>query len=292
MIVPFLGGLVWIAVSRGLAPIHGVAAQLAGRGADLLAPVLDHGLPEEIRPLTHAVNDLLAKLERAAGIQRIFIADAAHELRTPLTALKLQVALAERADDAAMRNEAFTALHAGLERASRLVQQLLTLARHEPGATQQGMKKVDMAEIVSAAVADLAPQADARRIDLGITSAVPALVDGDPDALRILINNLLDNALHATPDGSRVDVAVDCTADKVVVTVDDSGPGIAALELTRVFDRFYRGRDASAGGSGLGLAIVRRIADLHQGQVTLVNTDTGLRASLQLPLMQTPQRYV
>lgn len=285
LLVPFLGALVWIAVSRGLAPIHGVAAQLAARDADQLAPVSDGDLPEEIRPLTQAVNALLVRLERTTGIQRIFIDDAAHELRTPLTALKLQVSLAERADDVATRAEAFAALHAGLDRATRLVQQLLTLARHEPGAAQRALQVVDLAEIARAAVADLVPQADARNVDLGMTGAVPAFVNGDPDALRVMVNNLLDNALRATADGTSVDVAVRALDGTAVLTIDDNGPGIAESELARVFDRFYRGSDASPGGSGLGLAIVRRITDLHQGQVALLNTSTGLRASLTLMLI-------
>lgn len=284
LLVPFLGGLVWVAVSRGLAPIHGVAAQLAARDAGQLAPVSDADLPDEIRPLTHAVNDLLARLEQAAGTQRIFVDDAAHELRTPLTALKLQVSLAERAGDAAARAEAFAALHAGLDRATRLVQQLLTLARHEPGAIQHPAEALDLAAITCSAVADLALQAHARQIDLGVTGAVPAWVSGEPDALRILINNLLDNALRATPAGGRIDVAVSATDGVALLSIEDSGPGIPEPELARVFDRFYRGVGAPAGGSGLGLAIVRRIAELHRARVTLVNTANGLRASLTLAL--------
>ncbi len=282
LLVPFLGGLIWIAIGRGLAPVHGIAAQLAARDAGALAPVADHDLPDEIRPLTQAVNQLLLRLEQAASTQRRFVDDAAHELRTPLTALQLQVTLAERATDAPQRSAAFAALHAGLERAARLVQQLLTLARHEPGATAGAWPRVDLAAIARQAVADQAMLADRRQIDLGLNNDAPVPVTGDADALRILVNNLLDNALRATPDGGRIDVTVAAEAQRAMLTVEDSGPGIAEADMARVFDRFYRGAGAPAGGSGLGLAIVRRIADLHQAQVALVNTGAGLRAQVSM----------
>ncbi len=284
LLVPFLGGLIWIAVSRGLAPIHGVAAQLAARDASQLAPVADDDLPDEIRPLTHAVNDLLARLEQAAGAQRIFIDDAAHELRTPLTALTLQVELAERAADTPAREAAFAALRAGLERATRLVQQLLTLARQEPGAPQPPPQRLDLAAIARTAVADAALQAADRQVDLGLTDAKPTAVLGDADALRILLGNLIENALRATPAGGRIDVAVTADGNQAQLTVSDTGPGIATDELERVFDRFYRAAGAPAGGSGLGLAIVRRIAELHHATVTLTNLPLGLCATLRLPL--------
>lgn len=283
-LVPFLGGLIWLAVGRGLAPIHGVAAQLAARDAGQLAPVADDDLPSEIRPLTQAVNQLFARLEHAATIQRVFVDDAAHELRTPLTALKLQVAVAERAADAATRDTAFAALHAGLDRAARLVQQLLTLARHEPGAVQAAWQRIDLAAIAREAIADLATQAESRGVDLGITRADSLQVTGEPDALRILVSNLIDNALRATPPGGRIDVAVTQQARQACLSVEDTGPGIPEPELARVFDRFYRAAGAPAGGSGLGLAIVRRIAELHHAEVVLANTGHGLRATVALPL--------
>ncbi len=289
LLVPFLGGLIWFAVGRGLAPIHGVAAQLAARDAGQLAPVSDSALPEEIRPLTNAVNDLFARLAQAAGAQRIFIDDAAHELRTPLTALKLQVSLAERATDAESRALAFEALRAGLDRASRLVQQLLTLARHEPGAVTHAWQDIDLAALGREAVAELALAADARRIDLGFTGTHTVPVSGDPDALRIMINNLVDNALRATADGGRIDVAVHRAAHQAILSVQDEGPGIPEAELARVFDRFYRGSGAPSGGSGLGLAIVRHIADLHRAEVSLANVPGGLRATVVMPLAMTSE---
>lgn len=275
LLVPFLGGLIWLAVSRGLAPVRSVAAQLASRDAGQLAPVSDAGLPDEIRPLTDAVNDLLARLAHAAATQRIFVGDAAHELRTPLTALKLQVDLAQRATDQVLRDAAFATLRAGLDRASRLVHQLLTLARQEPDAVRYDIAAVDLASVARDAVAELALRASQRGIDLGVTDAMPSQVTGDADALHILLNNILVNALGATPDGGRIDVAVRHEGHCAVLRVQDSGPGIDPADLPRVFDRFYRGTGAPAGGSGLGLAIVRRIVDLHGASIVLANDPAG-----------------
>lgn len=289
LLVPFLGGLIWIAIGRGLAPIHDVAAELAARDAGQLAPVSDSGLPDEIRPLTQAVNHLFARLDQAAGVQRIFIDDAAHELRTPLTALQLQVAVAERAGDEAGRAAAFAALRAGLERAARLVQQLLTLARQEPGARAPQWQPADLTDIARDAVAELAPAADLRGVDIGLICEGPdphvrVTIHGDPEALRILVNNLLENALRATPAGGHVEVMVRQQSGRALLQVEDTGPGIPEAELGRVFDRFYRGSGAPPGGSGLGLAIVRRIVDAHHGDVSLANLQTGLRVTVSLPL--------
>ncbi|MEB0136401.1 ATP-binding protein [Actimicrobium sp. CCC2.4] len=286
LLVPFLGCLIWLAVRRGLAPIRGVVAQLASRDAGQLAPVSDAGLPDEIRPLTDAVNDLLARLARAAAIQQIFVDDAAHELRTPLTALTLQLDLARRATDQPSREAAFAALRAGLDRASRLVHQLLTLARQEPEAVAPRLSVVDLAAVARDAVADLAPRASQRGIDLGVADALPSRVAGDADALYILLNNILINALGATPDGGCIDVVVRQDGKHAVLTVQDSGPGIGSADLPRVFDRFYRGADAPVGGSGLGLAIVRRIADMYGARVVLANNPVtgGLLVRIEMAL--------
>jgi two-component system OmpR family sensor kinase len=280
LLFPFLGILIWVTVGSGLSPVRRVAAEVEARGATALAPIPDADLPQEIRPLTHALNDLLARLDQAIDAQRAFVADAAHELRTPLTALKLQIQLAERAADDGERRAAFAELKQGFERATHLVQQLLTLARQEPGASQRVRRPVDLADIARQALADFAPVAAARRIDLGAGELPVAVVEGDPDALRILLNNLLDNAIRYTPEGGRVDVHLDCAGGAATLAVEDSGPGIPPQELTRVFDRFYRVPGSGVQGSGLGLAIVRQVADAHGARVRLENTGNGLRVSV------------
>jgi len=281
LLFPFLGALIWIAVGHALAPVRRAAADVQSRDMHTLAPVDDHGLPQEIRPLTHAFNDLLERLRQAMQVQRAFVADAAHELRTPLTALRLQAQLAERAGNDEERRVAFADLRHGLERATHLVHQLLTLARQEPGV--QEMAPLELAPLLRSVVQDYAPLAEHKGVDLGMTTQVAGAVNANADALRILFGNLLSNALQYSPSDSAVDVAMRMEGDELVVTVEDRGPGIPEQDLERVFDRFHRAANVlpSQPGSGLGLAIVRQIADLHGALVRLENTGTGLRVEVR-----------
>jgi two-component system OmpR family sensor kinase len=245
------------------------------------------GLPSEIRPLADALNDLLGRLDQSFSLQRRFAADAAHELRTPLTALNLQVQLAERAQTDADRARAFERLRQGIRRATRLVQQLLTMARLDPDAATATPTSIDVGKLVASVVEDARPLAAERAIALNCEGTTdPACVNGSEDALRILFNNLVDNALRYTPAGGRVLTAVARDQDGVQVVVEDTGPGIPEEERERVFDRFYRGRSAEATGTGLGLAIVSQVAEMHRGAVTLEAADPGsggLRVRVRLP---------
>lgn len=286
LVLPLLGALVWVVVGAGLAPVRRVAAELQSRDVQSLQPIAEAGLPSEILPLTRSLNDLLARLERAVLAQRAFVADAAHELRTPLTALKLQIQLAERARDDDERREAFAMVRGGLERSIRLVSQLLTLARQEPGTFEQTAVPVDLAALARTVIADLAVTAGERGATMTLDAAdgLAATVQGNADSLRILVGNLLENALRHNPPPARIEVSL-AAADGggVRLRVRDHGPGIAPQALQRVFDRFYRvvhdgdgspGDDASQ-GSGLGLAIVRSIVERHRGRIDLRNADPG-----------------
>ena len=269
-VLPFLALLIWFTIARGLRPLDQVAAAVARRSPALLEPLSDRDLPREVQPLVGALNGLLSRLGHTLDAQRAFVADAAHELRTPLTAVHLQAQLAERATDEAERAAALAELKAGLERATRLVEQLLTLAREEPGVVSSEATNVDLAGLARDVVADLAPLAGAKGIDLGLSVGAAAPVRGDPEALRTLISNLVDNAIRYTPTGGRVDVALGDEGGGASLTVRDNGPGIAAEDRERVFDRFYRGGGAGGvRGSGLGLAIVKRIAERHRARVGL-----------------------
>ncbi len=276
LILPFLALLIWVTVGRSLSAVQRAATDVQARDANSLAPISERGVPQEVQPLTQALNALLQRLDTAIKAQRNFIADAAHELKTPLTALKLQILLAERAADEAQRAEAFADLKQGLERAIHLVQQLLTLARQEPGAVEQEPQPVDMRALVHAAVSDFAMAANAKNIDLGIRAEAPAQVLGNPDSLRILLNNLLDNAIRYSPPGATVDLSLLAGQHGVAIEVQDSGPGIPEADLARVFDRFYRVPGAADKGTGLGLAIVKQIADGHGAELGLSNTGKGL----------------
>ena len=265
-LLPVFGGLIWLAVGRGLQPLDAMSRAVAKRRADALAPLADRGVPEELQPLVASLNGLLARLSDALNAQRRFTADAAHELRTPLTALKLQLDLARRNDEA---TAALDDLGAGIARASHVVDQLLTLARVEPEAFAERRTACDLSALARDAIVSRAALADDKAIDLGLARETTATVEGDPATLAILLSNLLDNALRYTPRGGRIDVAVDADADAVTLSVADTGPGIAPADRERVFDRFVRGSDVSESGSGLGLSIVKRIAEAHRASIAL-----------------------
>jgi two-component system OmpR family sensor kinase len=251
-----------------------VRSQVASRQADDLSPVSDNGLPDEVRPLVQELNLLFGRVKTAFDAQQTFVADAAHELRTPLAALRLQAQSLDRAESPEARKLAVSRLTAGIDRATRLVEQLLVLARQE--ATAAGgaaTRPVDLAELARRTVADLAGVAAAKGVDVGVQQADAAQVEGQPDALQILLRNLVDNAIKYTPSGGTADITVKNEvvegAAQVTVTVEDSGPGIPAEERERVFDRFYRVAGSEAAGSGLGLAIIKAIAERHGASLAL-----------------------
>ena len=278
--------LVWWVVSSSLAPVQRVRRQVAQRQADDLDEVSEAGLPDEVRPLVHELNLLFARVRAAFDAQKSFVADAAHELRTPLAALKLQVQGLQRASDDGTRELAVARLHAGIDRATRLVEQLLVLARHQASAAGgQRLQPVALSDLAKQAVADIAGAAQSRRIDIGVSRAEEGTFAGHPDAARILVRNLLDNAVKYTPEGGTVDVEVRRSGDAWLLEVHDSGPGIDEVDRERVLDRFYRVTGSQATGSGLGLAIVKSIADLHGAALVLDRSARlgGLCVSVRFP---------
>jgi len=275
VLLPLLAAALWFGADRALRPLLAMARELRARDPALLAPLADEGREAEIRPLVRALNDLLRRLAAALERQRAFVADAAHELRSPLTALKIQVQLLERAPDAAGRRNAGEQLASGIERASHLVEQLLTLARNDADSGGQPFVPVALGDAVREAIAEVAPLADARGVDLGLAGAEEVSVRGDAEALRILVRNLADNGVRYTPRGGRVDASVRAHGQEAVIEVADTGPGIPAAERARVFSRFYRGRVGEESGSGLGLAIVKAIAESHGGRVELASAPSG-----------------
>lgn len=291
VLLPFLGLLGWWIVGRGLAPLTAVAQTLAQRHPTSLQPVTVEELPIEARPLVESLNALLQRLEVSFDTQRRFAADAAHELRTPLTALTLQVQLAARAQSDDERATALERMEQGVKRATRLVQQLLTMARLDPEAAQMPAVPTNLALLANVVIDELQPLAAQKSIVLDVEAPAPAWVLGQEDALRILLTNLIDNAIRYTAPSGRVDVSVQPSDANVQLIVRDNGPGIAPDERERVFDRFYRGRDAAAGGSGLGLAIVRQISEMHGGSVTLSagSEGRGSQALATFPAAPPPQ---
>ncbi|MFC5513869.1 ATP-binding protein [Massilia jejuensis] len=287
VMMPILMLVVWWVVSGSLEPVARVRSQVARRQADDLSPVSEAGLPDEVRPLVHELNLLFGRVRTAFDAQQNFVADAAHELRTPLAALRLQAQSLDRAADPEARKVAVGRLTAGIDRATRLVEQLLVLARQEASAANGvATRPVDLAELARRTVGDLVGLAQAKEVDLGLQHADPASVDGQPDALHILLRNLVENAVKYTPHGGMVDIAVRAGKATVDVIVEDSGPGIAPEERERVFDRFYRVAGSDAAGSGLGLAIIKAIAERHGATLALDKSGRlgGLAAKVSFPL--------
>ncbi|MBW4050460.1 MAG: hypothetical protein HIU85_03210 [Proteobacteria bacterium] len=271
LLVPVLGLIVWFAVGHALQPLQRLARAVKARRVNALEPLSDEKLPDEVRPLVGSLNDLLVRLTAALDRERAFMADAAHELRTPLTALHLQLGALARAATETERSEAMGKLSEGVQRAIRLVEQMLALARQEPRA-EPARTRIALDELGREIVAELVPLADARRIDLGVSDAQPVFVRGERDAVATLVRNLVDNAVRYTPVGGRVDVSVErsaATPAQALIRVIDNGPGIAREERERVFDRFYRRPGTPVAGSGLGLAIVKTIAVAHGATVEL-----------------------
>ena len=276
LLAPLLALAMWWLAARALQPLRQLAEGVRERDAESLAPLPTRGLPDEVSPLVGALNELLQRLAASRDAQRAFVADAAHELRSPLTALKLQVRWLQRADDEIARTAAVAALAAGIERAARLVEQLLALARSEPGAPVAAPEPLDLAELVRQALADTVPYAQSRgtEFELDAEDAVP--LRGDRAALTALVRNLADNAVRYAPAGSRVAVRLTAAADgRPTLTVDDAGPGIPLADRERVFDRFVRRGDGAEAGSGLGLAIVRAVAGRHGAEVELGDSPLG-----------------
>jgi len=286
-LLPLLAVGIWIIVGRALRPLSSMSSAVRARTPSALEPLPDRDLPDELVPLAGSLNDLLGRLNRALEAQRQFVADAAHELRSPLTAVRLQLQLLKRAQDPGERAVALERLERGVERSTRLVQQLLTLARQEPQQLADTDAPVDLARVAREVVMDFEPLAERAGLHLKLDAEQPPTVVGDEDSLRIMLGNLIDNAIRHTPDGGRIIARVAMDNDEAMLEVEDTGPGIPADQRERVFDRFYRvpSHEGGEDGSGLGLAIVKRVVERHRGRIEL-NTGaggSGLRVTIRLP---------
>jgi two-component system sensor histidine kinase TctE len=280
------GAIVWMGVKRGLAPLQKLSGEVARRTATDLAPLtLDHA-PEEVSPLIGAIDQLMARVRDAIAVQRRFIADASHQLRTPLAVLRTQAESALREEEPAAVRQALAQLRDHSQATSHLASQLLSLARAEPLAgLSDEAEVVDLATVAREACAALVPEALARRADLGFEEAGPALIRARPLLIRELIANLVDNALRYAPAATVTVRTARPSPSRVLLVVEDDGPGIPPDERSRVFERFYRIRGTRGDGAGLGLAIVREIASGHGGTVELTDGPggKGLRVEVHLP---------
>ncbi len=284
--IPLYGLLIWLIVGDGLRPLVQIAGAIRRRAPASLEPLPERGLPEEVAPMVSELNALLGRLREAMEKQKRFTADAAHELRSPLTALQVQLDMLARARSPEESREALESLRAGMRRAARLIEQMLTMARLDPEAAGESFVEVDLASLAAAVAAELEPLAEAKKIELRLERMDSAPVRGQSQALYTLVRNLVDNAIRYTPSAGQVLLSVQKQGNEVLLQVDDTGPGIAPDERARVFDRFYRLPGSNAEGSGLGLAIVRQIAQAHGAEVRLSESygGRGLRAAVRFPV--------
>lgn len=273
--LPILGLLIWFGVARGLRPLDTLSREVAQRRPDNMA-VLDTGeVPIEVLPLVQDLNRLFERVGESLDKERRFTADAAHELRTPLAAIKTQAQVARASMDADERQQALNAVIAGCDRATRLVEQLLTLARLEPEHFRTG-EQCGLRALSQQVIAELAPVAVSKNIELQLAADNEVSVRGVPALIEILMRNLIDNAIRYSPPGSEVRVSIVAAADGAVFSVNDQGPGVPEEAKTRIWDRFYRVLGTGESGSGLGLSIVSRIADLHGAATAVTTGDDGL----------------
>ena len=282
--LPLLAIVGWLAVRRGLAPLRQLSQALAQRQPQALEPVVLDDVPAEIEPVVHSLNALFERIDHMLASERRFTADAAHELRTPIAAIRTQAQVALGAGtDHAQRDRALRVTLEGCDRATHLVEQLLTLSRLEASSTSAPTGVVNVSAVAQRVAADLALTALARGQTLELEAPVACHIVADDMLTSVLVRNLLDNALRYSPEGARVSLSVSCTGGQVTLQVDDSGAGLAPAEMNRLGERFYRVLGSTQTGSGLGWSIVRRIAAVYTAQVSTGRSELlgGLRVTVR-----------
>ena len=272
--IPLMVLLVWFAIGSGLKPLDELARLIRLREPNSLQPIVLSDLPSELEPVQAALNRMLEQLHQLLAREQRFIADAAHELRTPLAVLKIHAENAMQATDPGEREQALQHLRQGVERATRLISQMLTLARLADDQQRQ-RSPVALLESCRDEVAELLPLALRRNQELELISdnGLPDKVDMEPGSLSTLLQNLVGNAIQHAPDGGRVLVSLQRRADQLLLRVEDSGDGVPEGDRERLLERFHT--QGNSQGAGLGLSIVQRIVERHQGSLLLGDSPLG-----------------
>lgn len=276
LFIPLLVFLIFYAIRKALFPVSILSKHIQYRNSADLNPFAEDNVPAEVKPLVRSLNLFMGKVSLMVDVLKRFTSDAAHELRTPITALKLQMQVLEESRSKSERESAIQNLKFGINRSEQLVSQLLSLARLEPDNQSMQLQSLNMLELVKESFQELLPLAQEKSIDIGLIKADNCEIDGTQQEIKMLINNILDNAIRYTPNSGKIDVSLINQADHVVLEIKDSGPGISENDLERVFERFYRGENQHISGSGLGLAIVKDIATRHGAVIKLSNNNPGL----------------
>ncbi|MCF6298828.1 MAG: ATP-binding protein [Thiomicrorhabdus sp.] len=277
-----LGIFIWFGIGQSLQPFKKISQQLSQRKTIDLSSIDENNIPNEVRPLTSSVNQLFAQMKTAFDTERRFTSDAAHELRTPLAALKTHAEVALKADNYEEQRKALSQVVQGVNRATRLVEQLLTLARLDPDTGFSNIRRFDLFIVAEDVLSTQAILAIGKNIEISLAGTRGKFVAGNSEAIGVLMRNLIDNAIRYTPRDGEVEVSIARKKNTIIWTVADSGPGIPVEERGKIFNRFYRSLGTKESGSGLGLSIVTRIADLHYLTIQL---NTSKMGGLQIDIL-------
>lgn len=287
-LLPAIVFFLWYGINISLGRLKQTSLDLRQRKTFDLSPIDEHIIPKELRPITAAVNHLFAQLKSAFDNEKRFTSDAAHELRTPLAALKTHAEIALQAKNNEEQQTALRHVVQGVNRATRLVEQLLTLARLDPDTGFTNIRRFDLFIAGENVISSEAHLAIEKNIEISLSGTRGKFVAANYDAICVLMRNLVDNAIRYTPEGGEVEVGIHRKDDSIILTVSDSGPGIPEEERSKIFNRFYRSLGTKASGSGLGLSIVTRIAELHDLRISL---DTSRLGGLQIDVAFSAKDY-
>lgn len=276
VIAPLLALLIWLGVTRGLAPLQNLADTLRNRSPQDLTPLPDAVDAAEIRPVKHALNSLFAELDRIRKSERDFTIFAAHELKTPLAGLRTQAQIAQMAPDAETRSKALEAILTSVDRSDRMVKQLLQLASVDSDNTEFGTIPLD------ALIDEVILELTAIRPDIGMEKQGPTglIVHGNRFLLYAALRNIVENAAQASSQGQRVTIETFTQEKRIGIAVFDQGPGITKADRPRLLQRFYRGANSGTNGSGLGLAIASAAAERHNAVISFPESKSGQRVEI------------
>jgi len=275
ILIPALFLIMFYSIYQGLKPLHQLASQINLRGGDNLELLNENSKYTEIKTIRNALNQLLKRLNETLAREKRITSDAAHELRTPLAAIRLHTELAKSAKNQKQQNESLDQVIQGVDRTTHLVEQLLTLARLEPELLSKDFTEINLTALIIEETALLSPLAINKNIEVTFNETRDTAITGIESALRILIRNLLTNAISYTPDGGHINISLSQDAKQTILIFEDSGPGISEQDRERVMERFYRAENHQAPGCGIGLSIVDRVVQMHRGSLQLAQADSG-----------------
>lgn len=282
--LPIISLLIWYIVGVVLRPLNRIAEEIQQRNSNQLDLVSEYSTPYEIRPIINALNRLFYRLSKVMKTEKQFTANAAHELRTPLAGLKAQIQTALLTQDETRRQHAMQNLLKGIDKMTRTVEQLLDLARSEPGGTPLEFEHCNLTTLIEDALAEISTFALSKNITIEYDYNSNIFIFANANSMAILLRNLLDNAIRYTLDGGKVEVRLFEDTSGITVRISDNGPGIDRESKNLIFNRFYRGNQNRENGSGLGMAIVRQIALLHNAIIHLdESTTNGLQVDIFFP---------